>query len=81
MRIYIKENGGHKICLRVPTRLAFNSLTASVAPGILQKHGLSLEREQMVAFCRMVHICRKRHKNWKLVEIRSSDGDIVEVVL
>lgn len=81
MQIYIKENEGHEIHLRFPARLAFNSLTASVAPGILQKHGISLEKEQVVAFYRVLHTCRKRHKNWKLLQMRSSDGDVIEIVL
>lgn len=81
MRVFIKEQGGHTIRLRIPTRLVFNSLTARIAPKVLQERGFCLTSAQLAAFFRTINTCRKHHRGWKLAEVHSADGDVVEITL
>lgn len=81
MRILIKENGGHTIRLRIPSRLVLNSLTAGIAPRYLQEQGIRISKAQALAFIREINRFRKRHRDWKLVEVLAADGDRVEIRL
>ena len=74
MRIVIKDNDRRSpIKLRFPTPLALKALS--------KKGGMSLTRKQAVMFARELRRFKKRHKDWKLVEVTSADGEHVEITL
>lgn len=86
MHIYIKDNDGHVINLRFPTRLIFNNLTAGVGTAVLNKYvsipqGLNLDAGQMRHLIRTLHACRKRYPGLYLVEVSSVGGEEVRIKL
>ena len=81
MRILVKEHEGHTIRLMLPSGLVLNSLTASFLPKYLEEQGIHITREQARVFVKELNRFRKRHKDWKLAEVKSADGDIVEICL
>lgn len=86
MHIYIKEAEGKTIKFRFPTRILFNSLSASLLPSIIGKH-LELPSEEKLSasdfrlLVRTLHACKRRHPDLYLVDIQSSDGDTVQIKL
>lgn len=81
MRMYIKEESGKAVNIRIPTGMALNRATAGVISKVCQKNGTDISKEQLRVLIKAVKECKKYHKNWKLVEIDSADGDHVEIVL
>ena len=79
MLIVIKEKEKKKLCLRIPTRLFINSITALIAPRYLDKYECKVTARQLFKFFRVIHKCRRRYKKWDLVEVNSTDGDYVRV--
>ena len=74
MRIVIKDRDRRApIKLRFPTPLALKILS--------KKGGVSLTRKQAVLFAGELRKFKKRHKDWKLVEVISADGESVEITL
>ena len=81
MKILVKENGGHTIRLIFPSGLVLNSVSASFLPKYLEEQGIHITRDQARAFIKELNRFRKRHKDWKLVEVRDAKGDYVEIRL
>lgn len=81
MRIVVQESKGKTIRIVLPTGLLLNRATALIMPGMLEKQGISLTRDQAVRIVQAIHVCRRHHPGWKLVEVESSNGDYVEVTL
>ncbi len=81
MRIYIKEETGKEMNIRIPTGMALNRMTAGVITKACQKNGTDITKEQLRVLIKEVKEYKKHHKNWKLVEIDSADGEHVEIVL
>lgn len=81
MRIYIKEEKGQVIHLRLPTGLVFNRFTALFIPGACRKRNINITYQQAVQFLRALHSYRRRHKDWVLAEVDSANGDKVFVKL
>ena len=74
MRIVIKSNDRRSpIKLRFPTPLALKVLS--------KKGGVSLTRKQAAMFAGELRRFKKRHKDWKLIEVISADGERVEITL
>ena len=59
--------------------------TAIVDIGVFEKYleeqGIHITREQARVFVKELNRFRKRHKDWKLVEVQGADGDIVDIRL
>lgn len=81
MKVHVKEVSGRGILIRFPSGLIFNRLSAVILPGILKQNGINLTREQAVAMVKTVNDCRRRFRNWNLVEVQDSGGDTVVVKL
>ncbi len=78
MKIIIKENGGKNIHLLFPTSMILNSITA----GLIQKYTkLNITREQAVMLIKELKRYKREHKDWVLVEVKSSNGDYVKIKL
>ena len=60
-------------------------MTAFDAPKFLNKklkrHGIEITSVQTIKFVKTVNRFRRRHKNWQLVEVRSADGEHIEIRL
>lgn len=81
MKIIVDEGNGQKINLRVPTGLMANNIVASLAPQFLKKYGVELSKQQAKEFVKEIHRYKKTHPGWKLLEVQSSDGEYVEIVM
>lgn len=81
MKILVKEHGGLSIRLVFPSGLVLNSISASFLPKYLEEQGVHITRAQALMFIKELNRFRKRHKDWKLVEVQDADGDIVEIRL
>lgn len=84
MKIKVKD-ADTNIKIIFPTCLLLNRLTAFAAPKIfnkkLKQHGMELTSAQAIKFVKTVNRFRRRHKNWKLVEVNSADGEHIEIRL
>ena len=81
MKVHVKEAAGHNIFIWLPSGLVFNRLSAAILPGILKQNGMNITRQQAVTLVKAVNHCRRRFRNWNLVEVQDSNGDFVVVKL
>lgn len=81
MKIIVNRETGHGINLRLPTGLLLNGLTAKIVCGFLNDNGVSIPPCQMNVLFRELEHYRKKHPDWKLVEVNSADGEHVEIVI
>lgn len=81
MKIDVTGGNGRHICITVPTGLVLNRLTAGVLANGASKQGVSLTRAQLIALICALRECRRRHTDWKIVEVESADGKRVEITL
>ena len=77
MRIHVKKNEKWTFRLSIPTFILFNRFTAFLAS--IGKEDITYRQ----AWTLMREIKRYRRENgkWKLVEIRTSDGEEVEITI
>ena len=84
MKIKVKD-ADKNIKIIFPTCLLLNRLTAFAAPKFLHKklksHGIEITSAQAVKLIKTLKRFRRRHKNWKLVEVNSADGEHIEIRL
>lgn len=78
MKIRVKSEG-KKFFFIVPNWLFINHLFCFVAHRELKKKGLDLPYRKLYSFFKEINRCKQRHKDWKLVELNSADGDEVEI--
>ena len=82
MRVTINGNDHHiPIKLLFPTGLVLNRLTVHFIPKALKDSNISLTRQQALKLIKELKRCKKRFPNWKLVEVKSADGECVEIKL
>lgn len=81
MRIIVNSPGCKRINFRLPSGLALNPVTAMFLPGIMKQNGVALTRKQALAIVRAINQYRRRHPDWKLVEVESTSGEYVEIVI
>lgn len=86
MKIYVNDNEGTNIKIRIPTGLLLNRITALIlskvlttAPGI--PDNIRLSKQQIYFLLKTIKNYKKNHPSWKLIEVHSADGDIVEITL
>ena len=83
MNVFIKEGGEKpkKFRIILPTSLIFNRFTAGFAAKEAEKNGAKISKKQMIDLFKSVKKYKRRHKDWTLVEMISSNGDEVRVKL
>ena len=83
MNVFIKEGGEKpkKFRIILPTSLIFNRFTAGFAAKEAEKNGAKISKKQMINLFKAIKKYKKRHRDWVLAYIESSDGDIVKVKL
>ena len=81
MIIKIRSNDGPNLFIPFPTGLLCNRLTAGFAAKAMEQNGWSATPAQMVRFFRAVRRYKRKHPDWVLTEVQSSNGDYVYVKL
>ena len=81
MIVKIRSQSGPNLFIPIPTGLFCNRLTAGLAAKAMQQNGWNATPEQMVRFFQAARQYKRKHPDWVLAEVRSSDGDYVYVKL
>ena len=81
MEIAINECGGKKLCLRLPSGLVLNRITAAFLSGALKRKGTSVAGKHLYVMFRAIRRYKILHPEWKLIEIYESNGESVEITL
>lgn len=81
MKIQIKESGGHKFCLPIPTGAVFGHITAAILPRALKDEGITITKKQAYQLLRELRRYKKAHPDWILVDIESASGDTVKITV
>ena len=81
MLIKVRSTDGPNLTIPLPTGLFCNRLTAGIAAKAMAQHGWNATPEQMARFFQAAHQYKRKHPDWVMVEVQSSDGDYVYVKL
>lgn len=80
MRIKVNDGSNLNINLRIPTGLIFNRLFAYfLFPKAAEQYGVTISRRQSIAFVKAIKDYKRTHPDWKIVEVESANGEIVEI--
>ena len=77
MKIVVTTNEGPNIRLPIPSGLVLNRFVAGFAPKYLKESGIDITKEQAVLFVKALNQYRRKHPEWVLAEVQSSDGEYV----
>jgi len=77
MKVRVKSNERWSFRFAFPTFLLFNRFTAFLA----SRGESKLTYKQAWALFREIKRYRRRNGKWKLVEVKTADGEEVEVIL
>ena len=84
MRILVKGDE-HTIRLLLPTTLIFSGLTAEIATLCLRKSAPDqlnqLSSGQMRSLFSEFRRIKDKHGSWELIDVQSSDGETVKIIL
>lgn len=79
MKILVRSEN-RTIRILFPTGLLLNRLTAFIAVKALKSAlSVDLTAGQIVELARAIKAYKRRHKGWELVNITSSNGDVVYI--
>ena len=78
MKILIRSKETN-LTLRLPTGMVFNRVGIGMAYGFLKKKNMPLTKDQALLFAKGIRELRRRNGPWKLVEVYSADGELVEI--
>ncbi len=81
MKIQIKDSENHKFCVPIPTGAVFGHITAAILPRALLDKGVTITKKQAYQFIRELRRYKKRHPDWVLVDVESSDGETVKITV
>ena len=81
MLIKVRSQDGPNLTIPIPTGLLCNRLTVGFAAKMMEQNGMHATPEQMVRFFRAVRRYKRKHPDWVMVEVESSNGDYVYVKL
>lgn len=81
MRIVVKSNERPNIQLPIPTGLVLNRFAARFVSRYLKDYGINISKEQTITFIKALNQYRRKHPNWVLLEVQSSDGEYVKIKL
>lgn len=79
MKIVVRSVGAENVRIRLPSGLVLNPVTALFLPKLMQQNGLKMNGKQAQLLVKTIRQYRRSHPNWKLVEVKSANGDYVEV--
>lgn len=79
MKIIIRDPKTKNLTIRFPSFLVLNSVSAILLAKIMRKYRANVSRQQAKLFVKELNRYRRHHRNWKLVEVQSADGEYVEI--
>ena len=79
MKIVVRDPKDKNITIIFPSILVLNSVSAVFLAKSLQKYGANISRQQAKLFVKELNRYRRRHRNWKLVEVQAADGEYVQI--
>ena len=79
MKVLIKGSEGKNFRIVLPSALVLNRFFAGVLSKALEQNGIAIDRRQTAALLKELSRFRREHRDWKLVEVESADGECVEV--
>lgn len=81
MKIQIHTDDVH-LTLQIPTYLAFNALTASIAGHELKKHDFpQLDGKSLTVLFRELRRLKKKHPAWRLLHLEAAKDMQIEIML
>jgi len=84
MKIMIK-GGGHDMNLYFPNRLCFSKATVWLANRVGRKYAedamKNIPPEALDALFAELRRIKKQHGSWELVDVESSSGEMVKIIL
>ena len=81
MIVKVRAKDGPNLTIPIPTSLLCNRLTAGFSAKMMEQNGVHATPEQMVRFFRTARQYKRKHPDWVMVEVKSSEGDYVYVKL
>ena len=81
MRLTVKDSDGDGIKLVVPNFLLMNYLGAFLLHRLLKKEKVNIKTRHIHKLMRILKWAKKHHKSFDILEVYSSDGDIVKISL
>lgn len=88
MRIYVKSPGSRTINIVLPSRLILNNLTATIGTKQINKYisenthqEAILSPQEVKKLIKLIHQLKKKYPDWYVVDVESSDGEIVKIKL
>ena len=81
MLIKVRSTDGPNLTIPLPTGLFCNRLTAGFAAKAMAQNGWNATPEQMARFFQAARQYKRKHPDWVLTEVESSNGDYVYVKL
>ncbi len=81
MGIIIREGTGKTVHLRLPTGLIMNGVSAAVLSARLRAQGVDISAKQLRILFHAIKEYQNAYPDWKLVEVESGNGTLVEIVI
>lgn len=82
MKIYIKEENHKPIQLNIPNSLFMNRLVASIGSNVVKKtNDIQISSKDIYKLFKALKDSKQTFGNYCLVEVESSDGEIVRIDL
>ena len=81
MRIVVNECDGKNRRLCLPSGLVFNRVSAVLLSVALKKKNVKISGKQLRLLFREIKAYKAKRPEWKLAEVHSKNGDMVEIVL
>ena len=88
MKIIIDAGERPRLVFLIPTWLVLNNFVASIASKCLDKYGMDITKEQAKTLVKGLRKCvkelrayKRRHRAWKMLEMRSADGKYIEITM
>ena len=79
MKITVKDGKNFNIYLCFPTRIALNRFTALFLSPVLKKQHLHITTEQILTFSKALRKYKRKHPDWKLVEVSTAKGEYIKI--
>ena len=81
MIVKVRAKDGPNLTIPIPTGLFCNRLTVGFAAKMMEQNGITATPAQMMKLFRTIRRYKRKHPDWVLTEVRSSNGDYVYVKL
>ena len=81
MKILVKRIVGKDKKFEIPTGLVLNPFAAGWVRKSLKSYGINITKQQAISLIKALNRYRRRHPDWALVEVESTKGEAVNIVL